>query len=255
MIPRLVHFVFGLNEDFAKIPFSLYHYLAVASVRAINRDYEVVVHYYYEPEGNEWWERCKQIAVMDKLEAPPSAFHGKSIKYYAHKTDWVRLDILFNEGGIYLDMDTICISPFDPLLGSFRKCVMGLEVWNGELTGLCNAVIMAEKSHPFLKMWQDSFSDFNPEDWNQMACRKPLELYMKHKSLVHIEPPESFFLLTWSEKDLRDAHVNVIAHPRSYSMHLWESKAYKSHLQHITEPDIRTRHSTYNILARRAFAL
>lgn len=233
------------------MPFSLYHYLAVVSAASVNPGYEIVVHYGYEPGNNEWWERCRKISKVSKIGFIPLDFHGTPIKQYAHKTDWIRLDILSAEGGIYLDMDTVCISPFDPLLGLPRRCVMGLELWNGELTGLCNAVILAEKQHPFLSLWKDTFIDFNPDDWNKMACRKPLEVYLKDKALVHIEPPSSFFPLTWSKQDLWDMHRNVVSLSKSYSAHLWESKSYREYLQPITEQDVLGRDSTYNLLVRK----
>lgn len=248
MIPQTIHFVFGLSEDFAGMPFSLYHYLAALSAKVINKDYEVVMHYHYEPVNNEWWERCKQIVTMDRLLSSPTTICGKTIKHCAHKADWVRVEVLLADGGIYLDMDTLCIAPFTPLMN--KKFVMGLEVWHGQITGMCNAVIISEKDHPFLKLWEEGFSEFNPDDWNKIACRKPLELALKHPHLIHIEPPESFFRLTWSPEDIKIMHEEMLMYERSYSQHLWEHGGAYPHLSKITVADIMLRDSTYNILAR-----
>jgi len=251
MIPKTIHFIFGLSEDFAKMPFSLYHYLAALSAKVTNKDYEIVIHYYYEPVNNEWWERCKQIAKMDKLRSSPTSIYGKIIKHCAHKADFVRVEILLVEGGVYLDMDTICIKSFDPVLIFPEKFVMGLEIWNGQIIGLCNAVIISEKNASFLQSWRDRFIDFNPDDWNKISVQTPFKLAVKYPHLIHIEPPESFFRLNWGMEDIQTMHEGILNFERSYSQHLWECKSYELYLSKLTLEDIKTRNSSYNLIARK----
>ena len=249
MIPKTIHFIFGLDKNFGKIPFSYYHYLSVLSAKKVNVGYEIVLHYHYEPVGNEWWEKTKLLVTMDKVSEPPTTICGKPVFHPAHKTDMLRIEILYADGGVYLDMDTLCIKPFDPFLS--KRFVMGLEVHEGQVTGMCNAVILSEKDYLFLAHWHGKLPEFDAYDWNKMACRVPLQLSRSHAELIHIEPPESFFRLTWSDQELKAAHEEVLEFNRSYSMHLWETCAYTKYLSKITEEDIRSRDSTYNILARR----
>ena len=249
MIPKRIHFIYGLSENFADIPFAYVHYLAIRSAKVVNPDCEVVIHYYYAPQ-NEWWERSKQFATFVKFASPPpDTIHEKVVQHNAHKADLLRVEILLAEGGIYLDIDTLCIKPFAPLMD--KPYVMGVEIWEGQITGLCNAVIFSEAGNEFLRMWYDEFSDFRPDHWNFMACVKPFHLCRKYPKLIWIEPSESFFRLTWSDKDLDTAHKEVIPYTRSYSMHLWESASYKRYLKQITEDDVLHRDSTFNLLARK----
>ncbi len=250
MIPKTIHFIYGLREDFGKFSFSLCHYLAVLSAKTINKDYEIVVHYYHEPQSNEWWEKTKSIAKMVKLEDPPTIISGKKITEYAHANDLLRIEILIAEGGIYLDIDTICIRPFDPFLSNPKGCVMGLEAGGGYI-GLCNAVIIARKNPLFLRLWRSEFAHFDPNDWNKMACRVPLTLAVQHPQLIHVEGNEAFFRLNWSPQEVDVLFASVVDLSRSYSQHLWEHTSYELYLSKLTLEDIMTRDTTYNLLARK----
>src|SRR5262252_1954425 len=125
MIPRRIHFLFGLSSDFGGIPFSFYHLMAIKSAKFINPKYEIILHFHYEPQ-NKYWEEAVSIANTHWLKTIPTHFGDKEIFHMAHKADAVRMDLLWEEGGIYLDMDTICIQSFDQLLN--QKVVMGIEI-------------------------------------------------------------------------------------------------------------------------------
>lgn len=249
MIPKKIHFLFGLSEDFGGFPFCLYHYLAVLSARVVNKDYEIIMHYYHEPQ-NEWWEKTKAIAKMVKLESSPTHIRGIPIKQCAHKADLVRIEILMKEGGIYLDIDTICIRPFDPFLSIPKGFIMGLETGSGNM-GLCNAVIMSEPRHQFLDIWLRAFADFDPDDWNKMACRRPLRIAVNHPKLIHVEGNETFFRLNWTRPEIDMLFGNLIDMPKSYSQHLWEHTSFDPYLSKLTLADIDSKGTTYNLLARK----
>jgi hypothetical protein len=253
MIPRKIHFIFGLDPNFAGIPFSYYHYLAVKSAKAINPTYAIILHYHYAPEQNEFWERTKELATHRQIEKVPEAAGGKKIIHNAHKADILRMKILYETGGIYLDMDTICISPFDNLLG--HHCVMGIELEAGKVNGLCNAVIMAMPKVGFLSMWREKVKEFDPHDWGKLGVRDPWAISRDFPYLIHIEPPESFFRTTWYSRDLADVHERVIHFERSYSLHLWESKTHDTILKNITEESVLTKDTSYNLLARKALGI
>lgn len=249
MIPRKIHFLFGLADDFGGIPFSLYHLIAIKSAKAVNPDYEVILHYYNEPPNNSLWEEAKSLVTLRKLDSVPCAIGNNLIHHMAHKADAVRMDILYEEGGIYLDMDTICIKSFDSLL--HHKMVMGMEIYEGHINGLCNAVMLTEPFSGFFRLWIDEYRrSFNSDDWNGMSVRYPLRLAMERADLIHVLPPEAFFRTTWSTEDIADTHVRTIAFDRSYALHLWETITYHNTLKNLTVDDILTRDSSYNVIAR-----
>ena len=237
MIPKIIHFIFGLREDFGGMPFSQCHYWSILSAKIINKDYEIVLHYFYEPVNNEWWEKCKSIIKLNKLKQLPVSVTNHIIEKHAHRSDLLRLDILNEEGGICLDIDTICIKPFDPLLVHENKVVMGIEVFDGIITGLCNAVIISNKNNIFLQRWKQlCLIEFDPRDYNRTGVKLPWRLYNSFPDDIWVEPPESFFRLTWSEKDFQEMYFNKIIFDRSYSVHLYNG-SWK-YLQQITYEDI-----------------
>lgn len=64
---------------------------------------------------------------------------------WAFLTDYVRLDVVYQEGGIYLDTDVELVRSLDPLLEC--ACFMGMEQVGTVATGLGFG---AEAGHPFL---------------------------------------------------------------------------------------------------------
>ena len=123
MIPKIIHFCYGFDKNFGGKPFSIFHYIAIRSAFEVNKPVEIFLYYKYEPEGV-WWEKAKKFAVTEKVE-PPETIKGKTLNHYAHKSDVMRLQILKEKGGIYLDMDTVCKKPFDILLDN--KFVIGKD--------------------------------------------------------------------------------------------------------------------------------
>lgn len=274
-IPNRIHFIFGLQPDFGGKPFSFVHYLAILSAVIVNRPEECVLHYRYAPTGF-WWEQAKPLVVLDRVLVPDSV-KGRPISHFAHKADVLRLDILQAEGGIYLDADTFCIRPFNPLL--VHPAVMGIE----PNAGLCNAVILAERNSTFISTWRSGYSDFSDRDWRSHSVRLPYFIARAHPDLVHVESEYSFFfptyddpmhMLLWSGKmSLRERIVGIqrilanalyyaredwpvritpylrhLASSRSwyytrlsdaYCLHLWESLWWDSYLKSLSPQALR----------------
>ncbi len=191
MIPNHVHFIFGLDQAFGGKPFSFVHFLAVLSAKKVNKPDEIVFHYEYEPEG-EWWERAKPFLTLARVNAP-RYFNGRALEHFAHRADVLRLQILLAEGGIYLDADTFCVTPFTPLLK--ESTVLGIE----PNAGLSNAVILAAKGAQFLKVWLDTYSSFDSKDWRSHSIRMPFRLSKRHQDLLRIEGGQAFCFPTYDD--------------------------------------------------------
>jgi hypothetical protein len=85
--------------------------------------------------------------VIVKLITPPEI----KVKYIAHLTDIIRLEILYREGGIYSDLD--CIWLRNPWELFDKKFVIGYS--NESYKILVNCVILAEEGHPALLKYRD----------------------------------------------------------------------------------------------------
>ena len=73
--------------------------------------------------------------------------------YYAFASDYIRMWVIYNFGGIYLDTDTEVVKNFEPLLK--HKAVLGFEISNYLHCG----VLMACPQHPFFAKIFDSYAE------------------------------------------------------------------------------------------------
>ena len=244
-IPKIFHFITGLDEQFGEKPFSFVHYVAIMSALQVNEGFVARVYYQFEPSGP-YWDRIKPHVVCVPIVAP-TEFHGHPVRHFANRADIVRLRLLYEHGGIYLDIDTICQRPFEPLLQD--SVVMGLEETSDNTTiGLCNATVIAPPRSEFIQIWLDSHNDFTV--WNRFAVQIPMQLAKTHPHLIKIEPPSSFFWPPWDEVGISKLFVEDHFFPDAYCFHLWESKSWPL-FKDLDERRVLEVNTTYNRVARR----
>ena len=141
MIPNIAHFVFF----YSKRDFLFVQYISIVSARFVN-DCDVIIHYHVMPEGR-FTDILKKDTRITWKHVPeiPSNIGSKEILRITHSVDYYKVLELYKTGGIYLDLDTLCVRPWHHLLN--RKFVAGLEWVDDVFYGLCCAVFMTEK-HP-----------------------------------------------------------------------------------------------------------
>lgn len=99
-----------------------------------------------------WKKYCPDYEIIEWNENNYDLCKNEYVKYtYEHKlyaflTDYVRLDVVYEEGGIYLDTDVELLKPIDDLLSC--KAFMGMEAVGQINTGL---IFGAIRNHPFIK--------------------------------------------------------------------------------------------------------
>jgi hypothetical protein len=250
MIPKVIHFVFGLREDFGKKPFGLPHYLAIKSAHDCNPDYQIKFHCCYVPSG-EWWDKVVDLIEIIKVEAPTEVF-GNPIYHVAHQADVVRMRILKDDGGIYLDMDTITVKSFDDLL--HYPCVIGIE--GKRESGLCNAVIMAQPGNRFMNEWYEQYRTFastgRDSTWGAHSIKLPLKMWKsgEYNDSLKVLPYDAFHYPTWSKKGSQQLFEEFHLFPNAYCHHLWESINWR-YLSVLTVEDIKNIDTSYNVIARK----
>lgn len=273
MIPNIFHFIFGMSPDFGGKPFSLVHYLAIKSAVELNKPEAAIFHYQYEPQG-EWWEKAKPLLQLNKIVAPDTIF-GNPLHHVAHKADIVRLQALKETGGIYLDLDTISVKPLTGLLE--YSFVIGQELkagyipknWRQRLkhklgliktnntgkTGLCNAVLLAEKNSSFINRWLEEYKTFRSQGrdkyWNEHSVLIPEKLAAAYPDEVTQLGPYTFHYPLYDEAGLRSMFEEVHAFPEASLHHLWESFAWEKYMSKLTTDLVHTNDTTYNLIARK----
>lgn len=259
MIPNVFHFMYGFVPDFNKQPFSLVHYLAVKSAAVINEPDVINFYYKYEPSG-EWWEKAKPYLNLIKIE-PPTEVFGAPLYHPAHQADVVRLQIMIEQGGVYLDMDVICVKPFTSLLE--HSFVLGQEGLENRVAGLCNAVILSEKNAPFAKKWMEGFdprtslwrgfrSKGIDEHWSEIGCEYPAYLSKLIPEHIHVLDCKKFYWPCWVPDHLEAFfRQQGGSFEESYCHHLWEHLAWDGYLKDLTVDYIQSVDTDFNCVARR----
>jgi hypothetical protein len=229
--PRVFHFIFGLKEQ--QEAFHLAHFLCLQSCLLVNSPAVVKVHYRHEPWGP-LWNRIKTQITLCYLEEPlPLSGYAysegnSSAEYrYAHSSDFLRVDILRREGGVYADMDTLFVRPYPQEMYEW-PFVMGHEtvdpfVKHAHIGGsLCNALFLSQAGSEFARLWQEKMESAFDGTWSRHSTFLPFEISQAHPDLVHLEPTTSFFHLDWTRDGLRDLFErDVVLPPTVYSLHLW----------------------------------
>lgn len=241
VIPKVLHYCFGMSSDEGAKPWSLVHYVCLRSAIERIKPTDVLFYFEKEPTGP-WWELSRGLVTLERIEAPREIF-GNAVVHYAHRADIVRLEMLLRRGGIYLDADVFVHGPFDRLLG--HSTVLGKQVVDERELGLCNAVILAEPQAPFLKRWHAEYRSFRSKGhdayWDEHSVQIPYQLSKKFPDEITVLPPFAFFWPTFKEADLTlifDSSAPIDL-SRAYATHLWESLAWERYLEHLTPRRVR----------------
>jgi hypothetical protein len=241
-IPKIVHYVFGFKKQTEE--FNLVFAMSILSAVAVIKPDHIYFWYHYEPHGK-WWDMVKPFLDLQKTDLPDK-IGSKSLKQFAHKADIVRMEKLLEYGGIYLDMDTICVRPIDDMLG--YSMVMGEE---GDY-GLCNAIMMANKDSAFLRKWWNNYEEvFNPDGWNEASVVYPRQL-AKTETSIKVYSEDTFFKPSFNETE--DIFVKATSQiPENLRiLHLWESFSGKYYTFDSIE-SMRESQTLYGAIVRHLF--
>lgn len=267
-IPNIFHFVFGLREQ--REPFHLVFYLCLASCRTVNRPDAIYVHYHHRPYGHYWDLACEFVTPVP---VEPNAFvadfryadQGIEPYRYAHHADFIRLERLLEQGGVYADIDTIFVHPIPETLWR-QPFVLGRE---GDVVAapgqppqpsLCNALIMAEPGAAFGRLWLAEMRRAFDGTWSAHSTLLPERLRQLHPELIHVEPERTFYAYPWTAEGIgrllegveTDWHGIASIHLWS---HLWWQRGRRDfsnfHAGRMTERRIARVDTTYNLIARR----
>ena len=163
-IPNVVHFIYGLKGP--NEPLYYFHYLAVLSALLVNKPDAIYFHYQHRPTGP-WWDEIESMVVPIQ-RTPRDHIGTQRLAHYAHKSDVMRLEILLEQGGIYLDIDTLCLKPWHALLD--HRFVIGEE----SERSCSNAVMMSAPGSEFVRQWLELYpSSFKEGEWSETSCLLP----------------------------------------------------------------------------------
>lgn len=217
-IPNVVHYVFGLERDFGHIKFGLTHYLSILGTTMNIGPQFIKWTYRYLPEGV-WWNCASPHLHFNRVE-DVTHVHGRPRPMRVqHKADILRMQIMLNEGGMYMDSDVIPLRSWGSLR-NFSNLVMGKE---GEY-GLCNAVMLGAANTTFINRWWAEYATFDPEkQWAYHSVSLPKQLQGAHPSEVTVLSPTAFFTPSFEMLTAMYDKDDKYSYTDNFAVHLWTS--------------------------------
>ncbi len=199
------------------------------------------------PAGYHAWQRSWQehhpqweyklwtlddVRALD-LRARDVFEHATSI---ATKADIARYEILYHEGGLYVDMDMECLKPFD----IFHHCCDLYAPLLGQESEIC--LLGSKPKHPLLNMILESIKKSNPKCINFFKILKNTGPYLFRKNFNRLPDiynsgivlfPQNFFLPFPVRKRFAEATsshplVKKWIKPESYALHYWHGSWIKN---------------------------
>lgn len=278
MIPKFIHFITGFGND----DFGLIEYVAVASARKHHPDWKIFI-WHGDNVGGDWWDKLDELHVQKTWVQTPTHFRGKEVPHHAHRADLLRLPILYAHGGLYLDTDTITLNNVTCAGGSRPNYVDSsnqgewvprfhpMDVYSGlyipeefdaegNVLGLCNAVMFAEPLCPFIARWIREYENFDPSRWGDMSVQMPLKLFNENPEgcstngwhiTLGLMPYE--FEKYWSKTYFKQAGViNETLGPSI--LHLWRTFS-KPYMDKVTIESCAKRETAYEYHAAEVLSL
>ena len=135
----------------------------------------------------------------------PECFHSLCL---AHQADFVRVNLICDNGGIWLDSDTLVVESLDCLFDFLEKDKDGFFIQHNNNQTLCNSVFGSKKQTPLMIHWKNKINEILEQrqiqnvsiEWNEIGSDILEEC---DPSLFHhyqiIPGKDSLFPVNWED--------------------------------------------------------
>ncbi|KAK3101565.1 hypothetical protein FSP39_004524 [Pinctada imbricata] len=167
-IPKLVHFVWFDDKN---LTFMMY--LSIRSVLTVLNPDKVFIHSDSKLAGDYSEKIIKDPRVEFLHREIPEFIFGRKLDFIEHKTDVVKLNILLEYGGIYLDWNIVSVQSIDDIIATGYDAIMNIGNNTREIN---NGVVMAKPDSHFLKYCLKSYIHYKGDRWpiSEMEIRNKL---------------------------------------------------------------------------------
>jgi FkbM family methyltransferase len=224
-IPKIIHLLF-----FGETEFFNFHHRCVHSMIQYMPDYEIRIHSAKEPVNNKYWDDLKKQPTVKIVKIDvPQFFDGFELKHFQYKADVVRLEVLYEQGGVYLDLDMLIVKPFHEVFNSGHSFYISKERTGHDC--LINAFLAAKPKNEFIKIWLNEFkSGLRLGIWAHHIRDSNKKLldehpHYEHKYRIKILEGDVFMPFHWQDTEafLRSETHDYEFKEGSYGTHLWET--------------------------------
>jgi len=182
MIPKVIHFIYPWTERTR--PWSLVNTLAVNLARK-HFDGEIII----------WTNaptRVPMLHVEKRKCELPTQIGGIDIVWPQYISDVMRLQILYDHGGVYMDTDMLLMMDLNSHINSANEHDRLFMAWEDSgCTSVCNALMISPQNNEFIRAWLDKMPKaLQSHTWAQggvvlpaqLAAEKSLE---KTRAILH----------------------------------------------------------------------
>jgi hypothetical protein len=231
-IPKIIHLLY-----FGETEFYNYHSRCVKSVITNIPNHKIIIYNSKEPANNPLWDEIKQYPQIEiKPIHVPEYFDGFKLTHFQYKADVVRLEVLYEHGGVYLDLDMLIIKNFEELFESNKDFYISKEC-NSEDSGLINAFMACKPKNEFIKIWLDGFKSglrmgswaYHIQNTNKILIDKNPHFRIKYN--IEIMENIHFFPISWTRNDIYENLAYYSFDSKTYGVHLWETILHDTLLQ------------------------
>ena len=222
-IPKLVHLIYFKERDF-----ELYHYICILNMIHHMSEYKFILYNDVEPEGNKYWDLLKENSSIEIKHYPrPTTFDGLSVHHVQYAADITRLELLYEHGGIYMDLDMLILKNFDSLLTKNNNDLY-ISYEGGNDGPLINSILISKPKNEFIKIWLDSFkTGLRMETWayhigrqNKYILDKNKHYFIKYK--IELLDSKYFLNYSWPERH-KFEHIENHITDEMYGIHLFDT--------------------------------
>ena len=204
MIPPTLHFIWiGLDNSFPE----LYRQTLKSAVK--NTDLKVILH----TDDLTLDIPDIEIKQLDFCLTYNGHTFNPAVDKISHIVDILRLDILYNEGGIYSDLDVFWLK--NPWHLLHHRAFIGFD--NKSYKILCNAVIGSEKDHEALLIYKNWIISMYPPKKYWISAN-PYKVWKDRTDVTFLDRKE-FFPVRWTKMD----NVQFSQVSQSTAIHLYKS--------------------------------
>lgn len=153
LVPNLIHYV-NLNQQ--EISFA--QFLSILSSWKVQKPNRIYLHCNLCEYKGKYWNKLNEISELKSILKVEKIFNfdshifKKEPGWIHHKSDVLRIIIIMNFGGIYLDNDVILINKLDKYR-HFEMCVS----WDSDKDGIGNQILIANKHARLLRAMFDGY--------------------------------------------------------------------------------------------------
>ncbi|KAK6195339.1 hypothetical protein SNE40_000792 [Patella caerulea] len=212
-VPNIVFYVHFIYKEFG-----MEIYMCILSAKKIQKPLAIYIIGDRPPLGKWWTKLLEDVPELKFISrAMPRAISESFVRWIAQASDLVRLQILLANGGIYMDTDEIFINSFEPL----RNYTLTMGIVDN-ITGMGNAVIVAQRHSTFLQTIHENYKSFNGSLYYHNSLKAAYKLWLKDKGALNLEG-DNFYKPGWYQDDKLYKEMGF-EWEGQYAIHLWASR-------------------------------